>query len=98
MILGTDGLVPETADWRTAEMSWSEETLRSPAGAFLPTAIVGRTFLGPHANGDFLIPAADLTAGRMGSLRRAGPGGTPLPPPPPGLPRLPGHRRWPFGR
>jgi hypothetical protein len=74
VILGTDEeAAPPDGEWTTARMNWSEEVLRSPAGAFLPAAITGRTYTGVLPNGDFMIPQVDLLEGRMTAMRRVGP-------------------------
>jgi hypothetical protein len=58
-----------------------------PAAApFLPRSIAGRTYTGPHPNGDFMIPVVNLTAGDFTAMDRVGPGGTPLAPAAPFVP------------
>jgi hypothetical protein len=100
VIFGSDEPAPFTWPWEPASMDWSEEVRQSPAGPFLPRAIVGRTFTGPHANGDFMISTADLDAGRTDQLQRVGPDGTPhrLPPAYAPIPKLRRPRGRPFGR
>ncbi|GLY76752.1 hypothetical protein [Actinoallomurus iriomotensis] len=106
VILGTDEPVPVSSGswgWESAAMDWPDHDRTGPVGPFLPAAIVGRTFAGDLPNGDFMIPHADLAAGRMEAMSRVGPDGEPLPvePPPPhplDLPPPPRRRRrWSFG-
>lgn len=96
VVLGTDAPVPYTPPWNAASMDWSEDVRRSPAGPFLPAYVVGRTYTGLEANGDFMIPYAELAAGRPEAMARVGPGGEVLPTPP--GPVMRARRRWPFGR
>lgn len=100
VILGFDEPAPSMWPWESTSMDWSDEVRRSPAGPFLPSAIVGRTFTGLLANGDFMIGEADLAAGRTDLMQRVGPDGTPhwLPPVYAPVPPLRRPRRWPFGR
>jgi hypothetical protein len=90
VILGIDEPVPSSGAWKSAPMYWLDAELHSPAGAFLPRAIVGRPYSGMLPNGDFMIPYADLAAGRLEAMSRIGPDGESLPPlPPPSPPNVP---------
>jgi hypothetical protein len=91
VILGIDEPVPSSGAWKSAPMYWLDAELHSPAGAFLPRAIVGRPYSGMLPNGDFMIPYADLAAGRLEAMSRIGPDGEspPLPTPSPRTCRRP---------
>jgi hypothetical protein len=89
VILGTDEESPswdlgpasnDLTQWRSAPMHWTPADLSGPTGPFLPKNIAGRTYNGTFANGDFMIPTTDLTAGHFTAMNRAGPSGTPVAP------------------
>jgi hypothetical protein len=95
VVLGTDeespswnlGPVPyDLTQWRSTRMYWTQEDLNGPVGPFLPKSIAGRTYSGMFANGDFMIPSADLDTGRFTAMSRVGPGGAPLAPATPFVP------------